>query len=48
MARILPCIFHNIFPLGIVFDDKRIVLEVQDTAQGDESSVGEVSSVGVD
>ena len=48
MARILPRVFHNIFSLGVVFDDKRIVLEVQNAAQGDESTVGEVSSAGVD
>lgn len=48
MARILPSIFHNIFPLGFVFEDKWVVLEVQDAAQGDESTVGEVSSAGLD
>lgn len=48
MARILPRLFHYIFPLGVVFDDKRVVLEVQDAAQGDESTVGEVSSAGMD
>jgi hypothetical protein len=48
MARILPRVFHYIFPLGVVFEDKWVVLEVQDAAQGDESTVGEVSSAGLD